>query len=120
MEMLDGSVEKYSANVIAEHIYSQLDEDGQNVTLLSEIVDHKKSSAAVAISDGWDPGPGGSMKPKKTTIGWQLLAQFKDGSQQWISLKDFKESNPVEVAGTMLWCISWWKSRHSNGGCHMS
>ena len=38
------------------------------------------------------------MKPKKTTIGWQLLAQFKDGSQQWISLKDFKESNPVEVA----------------------
>ena len=97
VEMSDGSVEKYSANIIAEHIYSQLDEGGRNVTLLSEIVDHKKSSAAVAITDGWDPAPGGSMKPKKTTIGWQLLAQFKDGSKQWISLKDFKESNPVEV-----------------------
>jgi hypothetical protein len=64
-----GTVDKYSANIIAEHIYSQLDEDGRNVTLLSEIVDHKKSSTAVTIADGWDSGPGGSMKPKKATIG---------------------------------------------------
>ena len=34
VEMSNGSVEKYSANIIAEHIYSQLDEDGRNVTLL--------------------------------------------------------------------------------------
>ena len=98
VEMEDGSVEKYSANIIAEHIFAQLDEDGRNVTLLSEIVDHKRSPSAVSITDGFDPGPGGSMNPKKSTKGWQLMAQFKDCSQQWISLKDFRESNPNEVA----------------------
>jgi hypothetical protein len=69
VEMEDGLVEKYSASIIAEHIFAQLDGDGRNVTLLSEIVDHKRSPSAVSITDGFDPGPGGSIKPKKTTIG---------------------------------------------------
>ena len=31
-------------------------------------------------------------------IGWQLLIQWKDGSTNWVALKDLKESYPVQVA----------------------
>ena len=38
----DGEVLEYAANVIAENIYSQVDDEGHYQLLLDEIVDHKK------------------------------------------------------------------------------
>ena len=38
------------------------------------------------------------MVPKRTTKGWKLLVEWKDGSSNWIPLKDLKASNPVETA----------------------
>ena len=40
----------------------------------------------------------GGRRLRKTTCGWKLLIQWKDGSEQWIPLKDMKESHPVECA----------------------
>ena len=34
----------------------------------------------------------------QTTQGWQLLCQWKDGSTNWVALKDMKQSYPVQVA----------------------
>ena len=41
---------------------------------------------------------GSNAVHRRTTKGWQLLVQWKDGSSSWTPLKDLKESNPVEVA----------------------
>ena len=35
---------------------------------------------------------------QKSTIGWNLLIVWKDGSKQWIPLSVNKDSNPIEVA----------------------
>jgi len=35
---------------------------------------------------------------RKSTAGWKLLVQWKDGSETWVPLKDSKELHPVEVA----------------------
>jgi hypothetical protein len=32
------------------------------------------------------------------TQGWQFLCQWKDGSTNWVALKDTKNSYPVQVA----------------------
>lgn len=40
------------------------------------------------------------MVPKRTTCGWQLLIDWKDGTQDWVPLKDLNDSNPVELAIT--------------------
>jgi hypothetical protein len=40
----------------------------------------------------------GTKKLKKTTRGWFLLVQWKDGSVSWAKLSDLKASNPMEVA----------------------
>ena len=98
VEMEDGSIEKYSANIIAEAIYEQLDKDGWTVSLLDEITDHKKEDSVISSAEGYTLRSNGTRKPKVTTVGWKLLARFKDGSEEWIKLKDFKESTPLEVA----------------------
>ena len=34
----------------------------------------------------------------QTTIGWNLLVKFRDGSEQWVPLKTLKKPNPIEVS----------------------
>jgi hypothetical protein len=41
----NGHVEEFAVNIIAEHIFAQIDEEGSN--LLKDIVDHKKDGSAV-------------------------------------------------------------------------
>ena len=39
------------------------------------------------------------VKTKKcTTKGWELCVEWRDGSTDWVSLKDIKNSYPVEAA----------------------
>jgi hypothetical protein len=42
-------------------------------------------------------GPNGEMKPKITTQGHEFLCSFKDGSMDWVKLKDLKESNRIKI-----------------------
>jgi hypothetical protein len=35
---------------------------------------------------------------RRSTIGWQLCCQWKDGSSSWVNLADLKEYHPIEVA----------------------
>ena len=98
IEFTDGSKEKYQANVIAENMFAQVDDEGHQYLLLQEITDHRKDNSAVPISDGFVRSANGMQKPKVTTRGWELLVQWKDGSVSWEKLKNLKESNPVEVA----------------------
>jgi hypothetical protein len=41
---------------------------------------------------------GRKNKLRKTTKGWHLCVEWKDGTTRWERLADIKESNPVEVA----------------------
>ena len=57
----------------------------------------------------------GKMVTKKTTRGWDLLVEWKEGSSSWILLKYLKASNPVELAkyaaGNLLDvepAFKWW------------
>jgi hypothetical protein len=39
----------------------------------------------------------GVKRWQHTMAGWQLLCQWKDGSINWVALKDMKESYPIQV-----------------------
>lgn len=98
VEFTDGTREKYQANVIAENIFAQVDDEGRTHMVLEEIVDHVKDGSAVPISDGMIRSANGTMKPKKTTRGWKLVCLFRGGCQELVDLKTLKESNPIELA----------------------
>jgi hypothetical protein len=68
----DGTVERYTANVIAENLYSQCDFEGRQFLVLDEIIDHAKDNTAIAIADGYTTSYNGNRVPKQTTKGWKL------------------------------------------------
>ena len=94
----DGTVKNYATNVIAENIYSQVDSEGFQHTLLEDIVGHRANDAAVSKQDAYVVTKRGQKKLRKTTVGWDIQVLWKDQSTQWIPLREIKESNPVEVA----------------------
>ena len=93
VELMDGTRDKYFANQIAENLWSQCDAEGRQHAVFSEIVDHRKNARAICKDDGFERGPNGQRRPKKTTVGWDLLVEWKDGSCDWVLLKELKEGN---------------------------
>ena len=97
-ELEDVSIIMYHANLIAENIFAQCDDDGWRHAVLAEIIDHKVDKRALRADNGFVATKQGTRVPKKTTKGWKLLCQWKDGSTDWIDLKYVKDSNPIELA----------------------
>ena len=90
--------ETFTANIIAENLYSQVNSEGNSYSILNEIVDHKSDGTAVLKDDGYKVTKEGLEHPKRTTRGWKLLVTWKDGTSSWVPLKDMKEAYLVEVA----------------------
>jgi len=94
----DGDSAEYSANLIAECLYSQVDDEGRQYLLMSEIIDHKKTAEAVADEEIFQISHNGNIHKRMTTKGWKLCVTWKDGSTSWETLADMKHSFPVQVA----------------------
>ena len=93
----DGRVDTYSANVIAENIFEQVDDEGERWLLMDEIVDHCKAKDTVSHKDQYFKCIG-KRYTKWTTKGWFLCVRWKDTSTSWERLADLKESYPVVAA----------------------
>ena len=96
--MADGTERELQHNIIAENMFSQADSEGRQYMLLEEITDHKRMKDAVSIEDGTIKSKNGNVHKKKTTKGWKFLCQWKDGSEDWVPLKDLKDSYPIQLA----------------------
>ena len=94
----DGTVTPYAANIIAENIYSQIDEEGHRYQLMDYIMDHRKDGTAIPISEGYVVAKNGNRVKRQTTKGWYFQIQWKDGTDSWAPLKDLKASHPLQVA----------------------
>ncbi|KAI2500399.1 Reverse transcriptase (RNA-dependent DNA polymerase) [Fragilaria crotonensis] len=97
VEFSDGQLAEVSANVIAQNMYAMCDTEGNQYLLLSGIIDHRKDESAVDRADAYIQR-GSNQHMKKTTRGWKICVEWKDGSTSWERLADLKESNPVELA----------------------
>ena len=95
---LDGSIQQYAANIIAEHMYSQVDKEGHCYQLLKSMINHRTDGRAVHGDDGWTTAKNGRKSCKHTTKGWFICVEWKDGNEKWVPLKDMKESYPFQVS----------------------
>ena len=98
VETPDGNIMEYSANIIAENLYNQVDDDGYNYNLLYEIIGHRRTEDAIPIEKGYYETRTGIKRRVITTRGWQLEVKWESGETTFIALKDIKESNPIEIA----------------------
>lgn len=98
VEYLDRYKASLSANEIDQNLFAQVDEDGKWYVLYDQIIDHRKDDRALKKADGFIQTNSGGRRKKETTIGWELLVQWKDGSSTWEKLKDMKECYPIQTA----------------------
>jgi hypothetical protein len=84
--------------VIAECISAQVDSEGNQFQLLSESTDNRSNNSAVQIADEFITSGNGNCTPKPTTRGWSLLVSWKNRQSDWLSLKDFKDVYPIQIA----------------------
>jgi hypothetical protein len=77
---MDGHSEAIAANLIAQHLYSQIDKEGNRHMLLDDIIDHRRSEEAIDEADVFITMANGVAHRKQTTQGWQLMCQWRDGS----------------------------------------
>lgn len=99
VEFMDGERAPYAANVIAQETYSSVDPEGHRDLIIKEIVDYVQQDSKYAVKKGDEFFYNkGRKHRRRRTVGWKLLTCCKDGSEQWIPLKDLKESYSVKVS----------------------
>ena len=69
-----------AANSIAENVLAQVDDQGHWQLLLDEILDHRTDMTALTSEQAIFTTKNGIPRRKQTTKGWQLYANWKDGS----------------------------------------
>jgi Reverse transcriptase (RNA-dependent DNA polymerase) len=98
VEWLDGHREQLTANVVAENLFAQVDQEGNQFSLLDDIIDHRKTDQAILNTEAFRKGKSGMKIRVPTTKGWEICMQWKDGSTNWLELKDVKNAYPVQLA----------------------
>ena len=76
----------------------QVDQEGFRQLLIDEIIDHRKTLGAVEQKYDFYSTRNENLKRLETTKGWELCVQWKDVSSNWVTIKDLKNSYPVETA----------------------
>ena len=67
VEFPDGDVREYSANIIAENMYAQVDSEGFSHMILDHIADYKKDGNAVDKADSYVVTKRGRRRLRKST-----------------------------------------------------
>ena len=114
VEFLDGRTAEFSANAIAEHMFTQCDPEVNQYLLLDSIIDHEIGDTAITNRDRYIH-VNGRRHHRKTTRGVRICVRWKNGATTWERLVDLKQSYPLELAeyaiargidGTPA--FSWW------------
>jgi hypothetical protein len=71
--------------------------DGNKFVLLDSIIDCRKDESGIKLKNQARI-VNGKKVIKCSTKGWELCCEWRDGSTSWQSLKDLKESHPLQVA----------------------
>ena len=104
-----------TANIIAENLLAQVDDEGHRNMLIDEIEDHRFDDSAGPKSEGTYTMGSGLHRNKRTTRGWEFYVSWKGGSGDWIAMKYLKDSYPVPLVDYAVandiqeeLAFSWW------------
>ena len=98
VEFIDGRIEVLIANVIAENLLAQIDEEGRRFLLIDQIEDFQRDESALTGNDASYKTSSGMKRRKRTTRGWKFYVRWKDGSADWTTMKDLKDSYPSTIS----------------------
>ena len=98
VELADGRIKEYGANIIAENMLTQVDSDGFSLSLMEGLIDYEHDdSVAIPKTNKYITTSRGQRRLRKTTAGWKLLVKWRDQSESWVKLSELKVSHPIET-----------------------
>ena len=97
VEYADCEKYAFSANVIAENMFTQIDEEGNHHVLMEKITDYRFDEAVVKSHDAFVTPSFGTKHRRQTTQGVSLCIKWRNGNTTWMTLKDIKEAHPVKL-----------------------
>ena len=77
--------DSYFSNIIIYNVYSQLDREGHQTLVMSEIVDHHRDGSSFTKYNGFTSIH--SNTPKNTTNGWYVLIEWNYYTTTWMGIK---------------------------------
>jgi hypothetical protein len=95
VEWSDGRTEELMANMIAENIFSQVDDEGKRYVLLDDTIDHRNTEGYTSGDDGFITRDNGMKQRRQANKGWELCLQWKAHYANRIKLKDVKNAYPI-------------------------
>jgi hypothetical protein len=98
VEYIDGHRAALSANIIAENLFAQVDQEGHRQLNFSEIIGHRNDGTQIQEGSEHIISRNGVKRRMETTKGWEINIAWRDGSTTWNALKDVKDSYPVQMA----------------------
>ena len=76
VELMDGRIKEYGANIIAENMLTQVDSDGFSLAIMEEIIHYKHNDLiTIPKADKYITTGRGQRRLRKTTAGWKLLVK---------------------------------------------
>ena len=72
VEYRDGYVAAMAANVIAENLFAQVDQEGNRFVMLEEITGSRTNGDQVLQQNAFTLTPSGTKRRVKTTKGWKI------------------------------------------------
>ena len=78
-------------------MYARWDVEGNEYLLLEESIDYGKNDLALSVEDQ-KVVINGRETLRKSTAGWFICCEWKDGSISWENLSNLKELHPIHVA----------------------
>ena len=98
VELPDGEIKEYLANVIAENMYPQVDDDSHATQILYAIVDYRKDRNAVNKADMRVSTKSGEKNLRHTASSWSLLIMWKSREEEWMLINHIKQSLSLKPA----------------------
>lgn len=92
--MSDGSTTEFLANIVAENLFPQCkDSEGNQHLAFREIIGHRKNDTALVKEDAYTYHNDDGIKiPIRTTKGWDICIEWRDGSNSRLPLRYLKDS----------------------------
>ena len=97
VEYANSNKSAFSANLIAENIFAEIDEEVNRHLMMDEITDHWFDEASVKIQDSFVITSYGTKHRSQTMQDFSICIKWRNGNTAWVDLKDIKDPYPVQL-----------------------
>ena len=98
VEFQDSEIKQHQANVIAQKMCSQVDEDGLNIQTLDSIVDYRNDNNVFDKTDAHLRTKSGQQCLRQKISGQSLLTLCNNGEEEVMHLNRLKQALTLETA----------------------